>query len=47
MTLRQWQDRERRRRILAAVLAWGLLTLAAAVTVAGVYGGLLYLLVTL
>ena len=45
MTLKDWQRRERRRRILLAILAWVGLTTAAVVTIAALYGGLVFWLV--
>ena len=45
MTLKEWQRRQRRRRILYAIIAWVTLTAAAVVTIAALYGGLVYWLV--
>lgn len=45
MTLKEWQSRQRRRRIFYAVIAWSALIASALVTVALLYGALAFWLV--
>lgn len=45
MTLKEWQRRQRIRRVLYAIVSWIVLTAVGVVTIAALYGGLAYWLV--